>query len=164
MNKFKLNIVVVLLLISRLLIADDGMWIPLLLEKYNYDDMQKLGLKLSAEDIYSVNHSSLKDAVVQFGGGCTGELISNEGLLITNHHCGYGSIQKHSSVEHDYLTDGFWAMNRSDELPNDGLTVSFLVMMQDVSKTVLSGVTDKLSEQERSKTIKQNIKAIQKEI
>jgi Peptidase S46. len=118
--------------------ADEGMWLPSEI-KQKIKDMQSKGFKLSAEDIYSLNKTSLKDAVVQFGGGCTGELISNEGLLITNHHCGYGQIQAHSSVENDYLTNGFWAMNRSEELPNPGLTVSFLEYMKDVTKQVLKG-------------------------
>lgn len=164
MNKLKISLLAVFLIISRLLSADDGMWIPLLLEKYNIQDMQKLGLKLTAEDIYSINNSSLKDAVVQFGGGCTGELISDEGLLITNHHCGYGAIQKHSSVKHDYLTDGFWAMNRSEELPNDGLTVSFLVMMQDVSELVLKDITAEATEKERADAIAAAIQTISKNI
>ena len=103
--------------------ADEGMWLPSEILK-KIKDIQSQGFKLSAEDIYSVNKSSLKDAVVRFGGGCTGELISNEGLLITNHHCGFGQIQSHSSVEHDYLRDGFWAMSRAEELPNPGLSVS----------------------------------------
>jgi len=160
----KWGLLLYILLVTKILVAHDGMWIPLLLEKYNEADMHKLGLKLSAEDIYSINHSSLKDAVVQFGGGCTGELISDDGLLITNHHCGYGSIQKHSSVEHDYLTDGFWAMNKSEELPNEGLTVSFLVMMQDVTKEVLSKITNETSEIEREKVVAEAIKEIQKTI
>ena len=101
--------------------------------------MQAKGFELSAEDIYSVNQASLKDAVVLFGRGCTGELISPEGLLITNHHCGYAQIQQHSSVEHDYLRDGFWAMTREEELPNPGLTVSFLEYMEDVTEQVLDG-------------------------
>ena len=164
MNRIRLGIIVLMLLFSRMLSADDGMWIPLLLEKYNYEDMQKLGLKLSAEDIYSINHSSLKDAIVQFGGGCTGELISEEGLLITNHHCGYGSIQKHSSVEHDYLTDGFWAMNKSEELPNEGLKASFLVMMQDVTKEVLQNLSKDITEEQRAIEIQKSIKEIQKNI
>ena len=133
--------------------ADEGMWIPLLLGKYNIEDMQKLGCKLSAEDIYSVNNSSLKDAIVIFGRGCTGELISNEGLLITNHHCGYGEIQAHSSLEHDYLTNGFWAMNRSEELPNPGLSVTFLVRMEDVTAKVLNGITNDLPEYQRTQKI-----------
>ncbi len=133
--------------------ADEGMWIPLLLGKYNIEDMQKLGCKLSAEDIYSVNNSSLKDAIVIFGRGCTGELISNEGLLITNHHCGYGEIQAHSSLEHDYLTNGFWAMNRGEELPNPGLSVTFLVRMEDVTAKVLNGITNDLPEYQRTQKI-----------
>src|SRR5512133_243274 len=105
--------------------ADEGMWIPLLIEKYNIKLMQENGFKLTAEDIYSINKASMKDAVMIFGGGCTAELISDQGLLITNHHCGYGSIQKQSSMEHDYLTNGFWAMSRNEELVNPGLTVTF---------------------------------------
>ena len=99
--------------------ADEGMWLPSLISE-RIGDMQSKGFRLSAEDIYSVNQASLKDAVVLFGRGCTGEVISAEGLLLTNHHCGYGQIQKHSSVEHDYLRDGFWAMSREEELPNKG--------------------------------------------
>lgn len=113
--------------------ADEGMWMLPLLEKMNINVMQQEGCHLTAEEIYSINNSSLKDAVVQFGGGCTGEIISAEGLLVTNHHCGYASIQQLSSVEHDYLTDGYWAMNRSEELPCPGLTVTFLESMTDVT-------------------------------
>ena len=112
--------------------ADEGMWLPSEILK-KIKDIQSQGFKLSAEDIYSVNKSSLKDAVVRFGGGCTGELISGEGLLITNHHCGFGQIQSHSSVEHDYLKDGFWAMSSTEELPNPGLTVSFFEYLTDVT-------------------------------
>ncbi|RLD46585.1 MAG: serine protease, partial [Bacteroidetes bacterium] len=118
-----LFIAVFLLLTSPILQAHEGMWIPMLLKKYNIADMQKHGFKLTAEDIYSINKASMKDAVMIFGGGCTGELISDRGLIITNHHCGYSSIQSHSSLEHDYLTDGFWAMSDKEELPNEGLTV-----------------------------------------
>ena len=116
--------------------ADEGMWLLPLLEKMNIKAMQDTGCKLSADQIYSINHTSLKDAIVQFGGGCTGEIISKEGLLVTNHHCGYASIQKLSSVEHDYLNDGYWAMNRSEELPVEGLTVTFLQSMTDVTKEI----------------------------
>jgi len=115
--------------------ADEGMWIPLLLKKYNIADMQKRGFKLTAEDIYSINNVSMKDAIVRFG-GCTAELISNEGLLITNHHCGYGQIRNHSTVEHDYLTNGFFAMSKEEELQNPGLSVTFLVSIKDVTKEV----------------------------
>ena len=109
------------------------MWMLPLLQKMNSKTMTELGCRLSADDIYSINHSSLKDAIVQFGGGCTGEIISGEGLLVTNHHCGYASIQQLSSVDHDYLTDGYWAMNRSEELPVEGLTVTFLESMTDIT-------------------------------
>ena len=115
--------------------ADEGMWLPALISQ-RIEDMQAKGFKLSAEDIYSVNQASLKDAVVLFGSGCTGELVSDEGLLFTNHHCGYSFIQRHSSVEHDYLKDGFWALSRADELPNPGLTVRFLESMEDVTDLV----------------------------
>jgi len=125
-----------LLCLSAQLRADEGMWLPALISQ-RIADMQAKGLKLSAEDIYSVNQASLKDAVVLFGSGCTGELISGEGLLITNHHCGYSQIQRHSSVEHDYLRDGFWAMNRGEELPNPGLTVKFLERMEDVTALIV---------------------------
>lgn len=135
--------------------ADEGMWLPALISQ-RIADMQAKGLKLSAEDIYSVNKASLKDAVMLFGGGCTGELVSAEGLLFTNHHCGYSYIQKHSSVEHDYLKDGFWAMNRSEELPNKGLTVSFLQYMEDVTAKVLKGYSPQMTEQQRDSVIRAN--------
>jgi hypothetical protein len=136
--------------------ADEGMWLPALISQ-RIADMQAKGLKISAEDIYSVNQASLKDAVVLFGSGCTGELVSDEGLLFTNHHCGYGYIQKHSSVEHDYLKDGFWALNRSQELPNPGLTVRFLERMEDVTELVLKGYKPgKMDEADRIKIVKKN--------
>jgi len=140
--------------------ADEGMWLPSLISQ-RIKEMQKNGFKLTAEDVYSVNKACLKDAIVQFGSGCTGELISGDGLLLTNHHCGFGQIQAHSSVEHDYLTDGFWAMNRSEELPNKGLTVRFLVRMEDVTNAVLKGVTAGMSEEERSRTVRTNQAAVQ---
>ena len=113
--------------------ADEGMWLLPLLEKMNGKALSEAGCELTPKQIYDINNTSLKDAIVQFGGGCTGEIISKDGLLVTNHHCGYGSIQKLSSVEHDYLKDGFWAMNRSEELPCEGLSVTFLEYMQDVT-------------------------------
>ncbi len=140
--------------------ADEGMWIPILLEQLNEDEMQSMGMEITAEDIYSINHSSLKDAVVRFGRGCTGIVVSELGLLLTNHHCGYGSIQRHSSLEHDYLTDGFWAMDQSEELPNPGLTVTFIVKMKDVTQKVLNGVNFSMSEEERAFTIQENIDEI----
>jgi len=158
------------LLISFLLIsiffnpsvlADEGMWIPVLIEKYNIKLMQEKGFKLTAEDIYSVNKASMKDAVLIFGGGCTGELISSEGLLITNHHCGYSQIQKHSSLEHDYLTNGFWAMSGKEELVCPGLTITILKWMEDVTDQVLDGVNDSMPAVERDGIIKANIMEIQ---
>ncbi len=139
MKKLFLTLSIALLSLSGVR-ADEGMWLPLLIGE-RIEDMKAKGFELSAEDIYSVNQAALKDAIVLFGRGCTGELVSAEGLLFTNHHCGYGQIQSHSSVEHDYLTNGFWAMNRSEELPNPGLTVSFLVRMEDVTAQIEGGTT-----------------------
>ena len=139
--------------------ADEGMWLPSLISQ-RISDMQEKGFRLNAEDIYSINQASLKDAVVLFGRGCTGELISPEGLLLTNHHCGYGQIQKHSSVEHDYLKDGFWAMSRAEELPNEGLTVSFLERMDDVTAQILKGYTPDMTEDQRVELVKKNSQAL----
>ena len=122
-------------------LAKEGMWIPTLLQAVE-GDMQTTGLQISAEDIYSINHSSLKDAIVHFGGGCTAEMISSEGLLLTNHHCGYSQIQQHSSLENNYLEDGFWAMTRQDELKNPGLTATFIIRIEDVTDLVLKGVNE----------------------
>ncbi len=129
-----ISIITALTLFAGSAIADEGMWLLPLLEKMNGKAMKELGCELTPEQIYSINNTSLKDAIVQFGGGCTGEIISSEGLLVTNHHCGYGSIQKLSGIGHDYLKDGYWAMNRSEELPCEGLTVTFLESMTDVTK------------------------------
>jgi hypothetical protein len=162
--KSKILIITLLLVIvmTPAMKADEGMWIPLLIEKYNIKLMQEKGFKLSADDIYSVNKACMKDAIVQFGGGCTGEVISPDGLMITNHHCGYGQIQKHSSLEHDYLRNGFWAMSREKELPNQGLTVTFLKRMEDVTEAVLKGVTAEMSDSTREKLIDINITGIRK--
>ncbi|MGQ1783943.1 S46 family peptidase [Saccharicrinis sp. GN24d3] len=141
--------------------AREGMWIPILLEKYNIEEMRQMGFKLTAEDIYSVNQACMKDAVVIFGGGCTGELISDQGLIITNHHCGFDAIQKHSSVEHDYLTEGFWAKDRAHELINDNLSVTFLKRIEDVTDRVLRGVTEGM--EGKTDTIQKNITTIIKE-
>ncbi len=145
-----------IILTTNLARADEGMWIPLLLKKYNIKEMQKKGFKLTAEDVYSINKASMKDAVMIFGGGCTGEFVSSKGLLFTNHHCGYGAIQSHSSLKHDYLTDGFWAKNAKAELPNPDLSVVLLVRMEDVTQKVLKGVTDDMTEAERDKLIETN--------
>ena len=157
--KRKLTIMLTALMAWVNVSADEGMWLPSLVSQ-RIADMQEKGFRLSAEDIYSINQASLKDAVVLFGRGCTGELISPEGLLVTNHHCGYGQIQKHSSVEHDYLKDGFWAMSRAEELPNKGLTVSFLERMEDVTDAVLKGYEPSMSEEQRVEIVKNNSKAI----
>ncbi|MDR0755121.1 MAG: S46 family peptidase [Prevotellaceae bacterium] len=145
-------------LFNSALKADEGMWLLPLLEKTGFPEMKKLGVRLTAEQIYSINNSSLKDAIVIFGGGCTGELVSADGLILTNHHCGYSSIQQHSSVEHDYLKDGFWAMSRSDELPTPGLRVFFLESFEDVTDSInavtAAGIS---SEAERQKAIREKI-------
>ena len=137
-----------------------GMWIPSLLQGMNEKEMKKLGMKISAEDIYSVNNSSLKDAVPQFDGGCTAEMISDKGLLLTNHHCGFDAIQTHSSIEHDYLQDGFWAYKMEDELPNKDMEVMFVVRIEDVTTKVLEGVLNLVTETEKQKKIQENISAL----
>ncbi|PLX07621.1 MAG: serine protease [Marinilabiliales bacterium] len=156
-----LSIFIISLVLLHLAKADEGMWIPILLEKYNFEDMQKKGFKLTAEDIYSINNASMKDAIVIFGRGCTGEMISDQGLLITNHHCGYCQIQKHSSLEHDYLTDGFWAMSKEEELANPGLSVTFLISMEDVTERILQDITDDMTESERSSLISKHIEELE---
>ncbi|NOU46541.1 MAG: S46 family peptidase [Bacteroidales bacterium] len=148
------------LLFAKGLFAGEGMWIPMLLNSLNEKEMQAMGMRISVDDIYSVNHSSLKDAIVLFGSGCTAEIVSDQGLLFTNHHCGFGVIQKQSSLEHDYLTNGFWAMNKSEELPNPGLTVTMLMEMEDVTDFALTGVADVMTEAQRKEKITVNCKAI----
>lgn len=139
-----------------------GMWIPSLLAGMNEQEMQALGSKLTAKDIYDVNQSSLKDAIAHFNGGCTSEVISPKGLLLTNHHCGYSQIQSHSSLENDYLKNGFWAKSLEEELPNPGLYVEFIVRIEDVTERVLEGVTDQMSEKEKQALITANSNAIEK--
>lgn len=141
--------------------ADEGMWLPILLEQLNIEDMQSRGFKLSAEDIYSVNKSSMKDAVVLFGGGCTGEMISKEGLLLTNHHCGFSSINDLSTLENNYLRDGFWARNKGEEIPAPGLKVTFIISMHDVTDSILSYITPDMDEATRAATIKQRSAALE---
>ena len=155
MNRRLVAAALLLCMTAPLLKADEGMWLPALISQ-RIEDMQAKGFKLSAEDIYSVNQASLKDAVVLFGSGCTGELVSDQGLLFTNHHCGYSYIQKHSSVEHDYLKDGFWALSQADELPNPGLTVRFLERMEDVTAIILKGYKSKMTEDQRQALVKKN--------
>ena len=139
-----------------------GMWIPSLLKGMNEDEMTSLGSKLTAKDIYDVNNSSLKDAIGHFNGGCTSEVISPKGLILTNHHCGFSQIQSHSSLENDYLKNGFWAMNFEDELPNNGLFVEFIVSIHDVSKEVLAAINEDMTEKEKQSTIDKNSNAILK--
>ena len=159
--KYKIIIALTVLLgFQPILRADEGMWLPIFIERLNYIDMKKMGLQLTPEEIYSVNHASIKDAIAIFGRGCTSEIVSDKGLLITNHHCGYGSIQAHSSVEHDYLTNGFWAESLADELPNPNLTATFLVRIEDVSSAMLEVVNDTMSEEERAIAIRKKGKEI----
>ena len=141
--------------------ADGGMWIPLYLSQ-NEAEMQQLGFHLTADDIYSINHNSMKDAIVLFGSGCTAELISSKGLLLTNHHCGYSYVQSHSTMEHNYLQDGFWAKSLQEEIPMEGLTVTFLVYMEDVTEQVLAGVTSQTKEADRQAIVKENIAKVTK--
>ncbi|MDO5616467.1 MAG: S46 family peptidase, partial [Cruoricaptor ignavus] len=143
--------------------ADEGMWLMMLIKRLNGQDLQKKGLKLTAEEIYSVNNSSLKDAIVQFGGGCTAEIVSKEGLLFTNHHCGYGNIAALSTPENDHLTNGFWAMKNSEEIPAKGLSVRFLVRMDDVSARINAKLNNQMSVKERRDIIDAEYKKIQAE-
>ncbi|MCF8370509.1 MAG: S46 family peptidase [Bacteroidales bacterium] len=144
--------------------ADEGMWLPFLIGQKKYAEMQKLGLKLTQKQLYDINNASLKDAIVRLdGGNCTGEMISSEGLLLTNHHCGYGDIQAHSTVDHDYLTDGFWAMSRDEELVNESKTASFLIRIEDVTEKVLANVTDTMSEADRNNAINEAADKVEKE-
>ncbi|GEM65657.1 peptidase S46 [Sphingobacterium faecium NBRC 15299] len=159
----KLWIFLLLITASLTTFADEGMWFLMHLKRLNEADMQKKGLKLTAEEIYSINNSSLKDAIVQFNGGCTAEIVSDQGLVFTNHHCGYGAIAELSTPENDHLTNGFWAKTKSEELKPKSLFVRFFVRMDDVSKRILSLVNDKMSESERQKTINQEIAKIEKE-
>lgn len=166
-NKFLLSCVSSMALVLAILVtsvgtarADEGMWLPSLIDKGLIRDMRSSGMRLTAEDLYSVNSSSLKDAVVLFDGGCTGEMISDQGLLLTNHHCGYDAIQAHSTLQHDYLTNGFVAMKRAEELPNPGLKVRYLSYMKDVTPAVTVGVTSGMSTVERDAVVASNIASL----
>jgi hypothetical protein len=143
--------------------ADEGMWLLTMLKKMNMDRMQEMGLKLSAEDIYSINQSSVKDAVVNFGGFCTGEIVSDQGLIFTNHHCGYGAIQEHSTPENNYLKEGFWAKTKEDEIPIEGLFVSFLVRMENVSDQINGELSEDMTEMERAQKIDELATKIEEE-
>ena len=151
--------------LSFSLIADEGMWLPQLLKSLNEKDMIERGLKLTADDIYDINNSSLKDAIVSLnGGGCTAEMISSNGLMLTNHHCAFGSIQTHSTLENDYLKDGFWAMSNAEELKNDDVTATFLISIEDVSERINSFLNNQMSEDERRAKIAEISKVISKEV
>jgi len=143
--------------------ADEGMWLPMFIDRLNYVDMQKEGLQLTADEIYSVNQSSLKDAIVSFGGFCTAEIISSKGLLLTNHHCGYSAVQENSTPENNILKNGFWAKDHEAEIPIDGLSISILNHMSDVTAEVLKGVTENMTEGEREAKVAENIKALKEE-
>lgn len=161
MKKIFLSLFIVMSVVMNVR-ADEGMWIPMLLQN-NEKEMQEMGMNITVEDIYSINNSSMKDAVVLFGGGCTGEIVSDQGLLFTNHHCGFDWIQYHSTVEHDYLTDGFWAMSFEEELPCPGLTAVMLKKMEDVTDRVLEGVERFTTNEERAELVQNNINKIKAE-
>ncbi len=164
MRKKLIVLILSILVFSPLAKADEGMWLLMFLDKQTYKEMKAKGLKLTPQQIYDINKASLKDAIVQFGRGCTGEIVSNQGLLFTNHHCGYPQIQEHSTVEHDYLMNGFWAYSKEEELPCPGLTAKFLIRMEDVSEGVLEGVTEEMNEEKRSSLIRENIKKISNKV
>lgn len=163
MKRILLSTLLVVMLFPFKVKADEGMWFLMFIERLNHRDMQKQGLQLTSEEIYSINNNSLKDAIVQFGGGCTAEMVSGQGLVLTNHHCGYGAIAELSAPEHDYLKDGFWAKDKTAELKPKSLKVRFFVRMDDVSKRILGVVNDKMSELDREKAINQEIAKIEKE-
>jgi hypothetical protein len=163
MKKISVLLFLTTFFFGSLVKADEGMWFLMNIERLNHRDMQKMGLQLTAEEIYSINNSSLKDAIVQFNGGCTAEVISKDGLLLTNHHCGFDAIAELSTPEHDYLTNGFWAATKKDELKPKSLYVRFFVRMDDVSKRILSKLNDKMTEAEREKAIQQESALIEKE-
>ena len=156
-------LIILALFLSRSGKADEGMWMLNLLNKLDQGELTEMGLKLSPEDIYSINHSSLKDAIVHFGGGCTGEIISDQGLLLTNMHCGYGRIQSHTTVENDYLKNGFWAKSMEEELANPGLTVRFLKRIEDVTDRINSQLNEDMTEQERQMKIRELSKALEEQ-
>ncbi|MBI5372805.1 MAG: S46 family peptidase [Sphingobacteriales bacterium] len=137
--------------------ADEGMWLPLFLQQLNEKQMRSMGMKITAADIYNINKGSLKDAIVSFGGFCTGEVISDKGLVLTNHHCGFDAVQNHSTLDHNYIRDGFWARNKAEEIPNPGLFVTFIVRIEEVTKAALAGVSPSMTEQERQSLIDKNI-------
>lgn len=163
MMKNKLFSLIVLVLISIQTFADEGMWLPQLLQTLNEKQMKKLGMKINASDIYNINKGSLKDAIVSLGGFCTAEVISNQGLILTNHHCGFDAVQNHSSLEHNYIRDGFWAYNKSQELQNQGLFVSFIISIDEVTNTIVKDINSSMTEKERQSVIDKNIAQLKKD-
>ena len=162
MNK-KLIAILSFILCAFKSVADEGMWLPQLLQTLNEKQMKKMGMKINASDIYNINKGSLKDAIVSLGGFCTGEVISDQGLLLTNHHCGFDAIQNHSSLENNYIQNGFWAYNKQQELQNPGLFVSFIISIDEVTNTVLKDVNALMSEKERQTLIEKNITQLKKD-
>ncbi|WP_300570263.1 S46 family peptidase [Flavobacterium sp.] len=163
MKKIILSLIVAIMLVPASVKADEGMWFLMFIERLNHRDMEKMGLQLTAEEIYSINHHSLKDAIVQFNGGCTAELISKDGLVLTNHHCGFGAIAELSSEKNNYLKDGYWAASRSEEMKPSSLFVRFFVRMDDVSKRILAKVNPSMTELEREAAVNKEIALIEKE-
>jgi len=164
MKRLLVFVIILQIILSGTVKADEGMWLPALIEKLNINQMKQLGLSINAEDIYSINHSSLKDAVVALDhGSCTAELISAEGLLLTNHHCGFDEIQKHSTVDHDYLMEGFWAKTKDAELPNPGKSASFLIRFEDVTSKIIPQLNDSMTEVQRKDKVREISSTIVKE-
>jgi len=163
MTRLKSSLLAIVFFVGFFVRADEGMWFLMFIERLNHRDMQKMGLQLTTEEIYSINNSSLKDAVVQFNGGCTAELISKDGLILTNHHCGYDAIAELSTPEHDYLSNGFWAATKKDEMKPKSLYVRFFVRMDDCTKRILGKLNDSMTEAEREKAIKEETALIEKE-
>jgi hypothetical protein len=163
MKKIILSLIVAIMLIPMSVKADEGMWFLMFIERLNHRDMQKMGLQLTAEEIYSINNHSLKDAIVQFNGGCTAEIISKDGLVLTNHHCGYDAIAELSTAEKNYLKEGYWAADRKSEMKPSSLYVRFFVRMDDCSKRILAKVNSSMSEADREKAINAEIAVIEKE-
>ena len=154
MKQFKIVVVAFAIMIGSFAKADEGMWLPFLLGR-NYEDMKKHGLRLTQEEVYSINNSSLKDAIVSFGGFCTGEIISNKGMILTNHHCGYDAIAEASTPEHNYLDNGFWAKDHASEIAVPGLTATFIIRIEDVTKTIAGQLNENMTPEERVAKIKE---------
>ena len=163
MKKIFLILLSIIMLVPASMKADEGMWFLMFIERLNHRDMQKMGLQLTSEEIYSINNHSLKDAIVQFNGGCTAELISKDGLVLTNHHCGYDAVAELSSPENNLLKNGYWAANHAEEKKPSSLYVRFFVRMNDCTKRILAVVNSKMTELEREAAVNKEIALIEKE-